>query len=121
MHAKGIDILDLYRYIGKYFISDDMKAYQWYALRRFLEKLDIIDNCTNVIFKKQMNHQSWFYDAPRKCSDNEMNNYNFLKGKQPDNWSTIDIPSGSRASKLGVRNNYLAYSNLILNVNELKR
>lgn len=121
MQAKGIDILGLYRYIGKYFVSNDMKAYQWYALRRFLEKLDILDNCTNVDFKRQMNNQEWFSNAPRRCSDNEMNYYNFLNERHPSMWSTTDLPNGSRATKTGLRNNYIVFSILELNEDELKK
>lgn len=119
MQDKGIDILKLYKYIKIHFINDDMKAYLWYALRRFLEKLDILLDCTNVDFEKQMNKSEWFNNVPKPCSDNEMNNFNFLNGKHSSLWLSADIPGGSRASKSGLRNVFNAYSDLELNVKEL--
>lgn len=119
MQDKGIDILKLYKYIKIHFINDDMKAYLWYALRRFLEKLDILLDCTNVDFEKQMNKSEWFNNVPKPCSDNEMNNYNFLNGKHSSLWLSTDIPAGNRATPSGLRNVYNTYSDLEINVKEL--
>lgn len=121
MQDKGIDILRLYYFIKEYFIKDNMKAYLWYALRRFLDKLDILHDCTNVDFAEQMKKSEWFKDVPKPCSDNEMNNYNFLNGKHHALWLSAKIPGGSRATKTGLRNIYKVYSELELNESELKR
>ena len=121
MQLKGIDILSLHKFIQEHFIKDNMKAYLWYALRRYLEKLDILLDCTNVAFEGQMNNSEWFRGAPKPCSDNEMNIYNFLNGKHSSFWLSADIPGGSRASKSGLRNLYKVYSELELNEKELMR
>lgn len=121
IQEKGFDILRLYKFIKEHFINDDMKVYFWYALRRFLEKLDILLECTNVDFMDQMNKSEWFKDAPKQCSDNEMNNYNFLNDKHSSLWLTTDIPGGSRVTKSGLRNIYNVYSDLELNEDDLKR
>ena len=122
MRVKGIDILRLHSFINKHFIDDNMKAYYWYALRQYLEKLDILlDNCTNVAFEEQMNKSEWFKDAPKPCSDNAMNYYNFLNGKHHSLWLKVDIPGGSRATHMGLRKIYNVYSELELNEKELMR
>lgn len=122
MKVKRIDILRLYIFIKDHFIKDNMKAYLWYALRRYFDKLDILlDDCSNVAFEEQMNKSEWFEDAPKPCSDNEMNNYNFLNGKHCSLWLSAEIPRGSRATPTGLRNIYKVYSDLELNEKELMR
>ncbi len=109
-----IDLLRLYRFIDRYFASEIEHKYEWYALRRFLEKYNLLRECDNVQFAEQMNHEVWFGSLEKRCEANEMNYYNYLKSVHPDKWVETDIQMGSRATKRSVANVYRTYTNLEL-------
>ena len=111
---EAIDILKLYNFIDRYFASEISYKYEWYALRRFLEKYNLLRVCDNEQFAKQMNHKEWFGSLEKQCEANEMNYYNYLNSVHPDKWAETDIQLGSRATKRSVSNIYKTYSNLVL-------
>lgn len=109
-----LDLLKLYRFIDRYFVSEITHKYEWYALRRFLEKYNLLRDCDNVQFAKQMNHEAWFGSLEKKCEANEMNYYNYLNSLPPEVWVDTEIQLGSRATKRSVEKVYRIYSNLEL-------
>lgn len=111
---QAIDILKLYNFIGRYFVSEISYKYEWYALRRFLEKYNLLRECDNEQFADQMNNKEWFGSLEKSCEANEMNYYNYLNSEHPDKWVETDIQLGSRATKRSVSNIYKTYSNLEL-------
>ena len=108
------DILKLYNFIDRYFASEISHKYEWYALRRFLEKYNLLRECDNKQFAGQMNNEEWFGALEKRCEANEMNYYNYLNSVHPDKWVETDIQLGSRATKRSVSNIYKTYSNLEL-------
>ena len=109
-----VDILKLYNFIDRYFASEISHKYEWYALRRFLEKYTLLRECDNEQFAGQMNNEEWFGSLEKRCEANEMNYYNYLNSVHPDNWIDTEIQLGSRATKKSVSNVYRTYSNLEL-------
>lgn len=114
-----VDLLDLYQYIDKRFVGDITFKYEWYALRRFLEKMNLLRECDNEQFAAQMNHVEWFAHAKKTCEANEMNTYNFLNDTKPSQWCDKEIPIGSKATSKGVGNIYKVYENLMLYKEEI--
>ena len=110
----ALDILKLYNFIDRYFASEILHKYEWYALRRFLEKYNLLRECDNVQFAGQMNHKEWFGSSEKRCEANEMNYYNYLNSVHPDKWMETVIQLGSRATPRSVANMYKTYSNLEL-------
>ena len=119
LKEKGIDILRLYQFIDEHFVQKMQNVYQWFALRCFLKDLGVLNDCTNVDFCNQMNHQDWFSHATLHCSDNEMNTYNFLAEIHYSTWIGQEIPMGSRASKAAIKKIYRIYSDMDLCKEEL--
>lgn len=111
---QTIDILKLYNFIDRYFACEITYKYEWYALRRFLEKYTLLRACDNEQFAEQMNHKEWFGSLEKRCEANEMNYYNYLNSVHPDSWVETEIQMGSRATKRSVSNVYKTYSNLEL-------
>jgi hypothetical protein len=114
-----VDLLKLHRFIDKYFVSEIQHKYEWYALKRFLEKYNLLRECDNVQFAKQMNSSDWFGKSDYSCEANEMNYYNYLNGINPDRWIDTEIQLGSRATSRSVDNIYRKYSNLDLYKDQL--
>ena len=110
----ALDILKLYNFIDRYFASEILHKYEWYALRRFLEKYNLLRECDNVQFAGQMNHKEWFGSSEKRCEANEMNYYNYLNSVHPDKWMETVIQLGSRATPRSVAHMYKTYSNLEL-------
>ena len=110
----AIDILKLYHFIEKRFVSEIAYKYEWYALRRFLEKYYLLRDCDNEQFAAQMNNQEWFGACKKLCEANEMNYYNYLNSVHPDQWMETDIPLGGRATKRSVEKMYNTYAHLEL-------
>ena len=110
----AIDILKLYNFINRYFASEISHKYEWYALRRFLEKYNLLRDCDNEQFAGQMNNEEWFGSLEKCCEANEMNYYNYLNSVHPDKWIETDIQMGSRATPRSVSNVYMTFSNLEL-------
>lgn len=117
-HTKSgqqtIDILKLYNFIDRYFASEIAHKYEWYALRRFMERYNLLRECDNVQFAAQMNHVEWFGSLEKCCEANEMNYYNYLNSVHPDKWMETDRQKGGRATPRSVSNIYKTYSNLEL-------
>ena len=111
---QAIDILKLYQFIDRYFASEIKYKYEWYALRRFLEKYNLLRECDNEQFAEQMNNKEWFGSLKKCCEANEMNYYNYLNSVHPDVWAETDKQFGSRATPRSVSNLYKTYSNLEL-------
>lgn len=116
---KGIDILKLFRFIQKYFVDDISHKYEWYALRRFLDRNKLLQACDNVAFAKHMNQKEWFAHAKKSCEANEMNTYNFLLSTAPDNWPDCQIPYGSKATTQGLKQLYKSFHALEDNKKEI--
>ena len=111
---QTIDLLKLYNFIDQYFASEIEYKYEWYALRRFLEKYNLLRECDNEQFAAQMNDKEWFGTLEKRCEANEMNYYNYLNSVHPDSWIATEIQLGSRATKRSVAKIYKTYSNLEL-------
>ena len=111
---QTIDLLRLYRFIDKHFASEIEHKYEWYALRRFLEKYNLLRECDNERFAEQMNKKEWFGSLKKRCEANEMNYYNYLNKLHPDEWIDAEIQLGSRATPRSVTNIYRTFSNLEL-------
>jgi len=111
---QAIDILKLYNFIDRYFASEISYKYEWYALRRFMEKYNLLRECDNEQFAVQMNNKEWFGSLEKCCESNEMNYYNYLNSVHPDSWVETQIQLGSRATKRSVSNVYKTYSYLEL-------
>ena len=111
---QSLDLLRLYNFIDRYFASEISFKYEWYALRRFLEKYNLLRECDNEQFAEQMNNKEWFSSLEKCCEANEMNYYNYLNAVHPDKWMETDIQMGSRATKRSVSKVYMTYSNLEL-------
>lgn len=109
-----LDLLRLYRFIDRYFASEIEFKYEWYALRRFLEKYNFLRECDNEQFAKQMNNQEWFGSLKKRCEANEMNYYTFLNAVNPEKWVDTELQRGGRATKKSVARVYKTYSNLEL-------
>lgn len=114
-----VELLTLYQFIEKHFVGELNFKYEWYALRRFLEKMNLLRECDNEQFAAQMNHEEWFAHARKTCEANEMNIYNFLNDTKPSQWCDTQIPYGSRATTKGVGNIYKTYENLMLYKEEM--
>jgi len=111
---QTVDILKLYRFVDEYFVSEIKHKYEWYALRRFLERYSLLKNCDNEQFAAQMNSKEWFAHSKHSCEANEMNYYNYLNSLQPEQWLDKDVQLGSRATKRSVANIYRTHANLEL-------
>lgn len=115
-------LLIMFNFIKSFFIGgpndgyEIKNKYEWYALRRFLDKYKLISDCDNETFAKQMNHMEWFgyLKTELQCAANEMNTYNYLKDTHPTQWIVKDIPVGSRATGKSVRKILNTYNNLEL-------
>jgi hypothetical protein len=116
---RMIDVLRLFRFTEKYFVEEIKFKYEWYALRRFLEKHKLLLDCDNVAFAEQMNRKEWYGHAHKSCEPNEMNNYNFLKDITPEMWLSTKIPIGSNATKSALNGLYRCYYELENNKEEL--
>ena len=112
--TQTVDILKLYRFVDEYFVSEIKHKYEWYALRRFLERYSLLKNCDNEQFAAQMNSKEWFAHSKHSCEANEMNYYNYLNSLQPEQWLDKDVQLGSRATKRSVANIYRTHANLEL-------
>lgn len=112
----------MFNFIKSFFIGgpndgyEIKNKYEWYALRRFLDKYKLISDCDNETFAKQMNNMEWFgyLKTELQCAANEMNTYNYLKDTHPTQWIEKDIPVGSRATGKSVRKILNTYNNLEL-------
>ena len=109
--------MHLYRFLLLHFAEYVQHKYEWYALRRFLQKYDLEkEGVDNVEFEKQMNHPDWFgnLEDKKKCSQSEMNNYNFLKALEPDEWRTKWNKKNfsQKARQEGVDNIYKMFNHL---------
>jgi hypothetical protein len=111
---QTVDLLRLYKFIDRYFASEIIHKYEWYALRRFLEENNLLRECDNEQFAEQMNNKEWFGSLEKRCEANEMNYYNYLNSVHPEKWVDTEIQLGSRATKRSVSNVYKTYSNLKL-------
>ena len=114
---QKMELLRLYKFIKKHFVVNIRHKYEWYALKRFLDKYNLLKECDNEQFACQMNNKEWFgnLEAKLQCSANEMNTYNYLKADKSSNtWIEKEIPGGSRASKRAVERIYLKYEDLVL-------
>lgn len=109
-----VDLLKLYTFIAKHFVSEIKYKYEWYALRRFLERYNLLRDCDNEQFAAQMNSSDWFGFCDKPCEANEMNYYNYLNSVHPNQWIETDIQLGSRATKHSVARVYKTYTNLEL-------
>lgn len=118
---RGIDILKLYRFIQKYFVDDISHKYEWYALRRFLDRNKLLQACDNVEFANHMNQKEWYGHAKKSCEANEMNIYNFLQSTAPEGWPDYQIPYGSRATEQGLKQLYQSFHALEDNKSEIDR
>ena len=118
---RGIDILKLYRFIQKYFVDDISHKYEWYALRRFLDRNKLLQACDNVEFANHMNQKEWYGHAKKSCEANEMNNYNFLQSTAPAGWLDCQIPYGSKATTQGLKLLYKSFHALEDNKSEIDR
>ncbi len=110
----AVDLLKLYNFIANHFVSEIQYKYEWYALRRFLEKYHLLRDCDNEQFATQMNDHEWFGSCKKPCEANEMNYYNYLNSVQPDLWVEKTIPLGGRATKNSVARIYKSYQRLEL-------
>ena len=111
------ELLRLYKFIKNRFVENIKHKYEWYALRRFLDKYNLLNECDNEEFASQMNKEEWFgyLKNELQCSAYSMNTYNYLRDeKSSNNWIDKAIPEGSRASKSAVKRIYLRYENLVL-------
>lgn len=119
---KKREILRLYKFIKIRFVKDIRYKYEWYALRRFLDKYNLLKECDNKQFACQMNKEEWFgyLKNELQCSAYSINTYNYLRDeKLSSNWIDKEIPKGSRASKSAVRRIYSIYENLVLYAEEI--
>lgn len=112
------DILKLFRFIQKYFIGSITHKYEWFALRRFLERNKLLEDCDNSSFATHMNQKEWYAHADKSCEPNEMNIYNFLP-QSPEKWLEEPIPVKSRATKSGIKRLYQVFHELEDNKSEL--
>lgn len=111
---KIIDLLALFHYIDLHFVGEINYKYEWYALKRFLAKYNLLRECDSEQFAQQMNQKEWFAHSRKSCEANEMNNYNYLNGKAPDIWADIEIPAGNNATKRAAGNLSKTFANLEL-------
>lgn len=116
---QSVDLLKLFKFIDRYFACEIEYKYEWYALRRFLEKYNLLRDCNNEQFAEQMNNKEWFGTLGKCCEANEMNYYNYLNSVHPDKWIETIIQLGSRATKRSVSHIYKTYSNLELYKDQL--
>ena len=116
---QAVDLLKLYMFIKSFFASEIEFKYEWYALRRFLEKYNLLRECDNEQFAAQMNDKEWFGSLEKCCEANEMNYYNYLNAVYPDSWVETEIQMGSRATKRSVTKIYKTFSNLELYKNQI--
>ena len=115
---RGLDVLRLFRFIEKHFVDDIIFVYEWVALRRFLERNKLLNDCNNGDFAAHMNQKEWYEHAKAPCKANEMNTYNFLS-QSPEKWVTETIPPKSRATVSGLNRLYKVYHELEDNKSEL--
>ncbi len=118
---RMVDILSLFRFIEKYFVNGIRHKYEWYALRRFLDKNKLLKLCDNVLFAEHMNQKTWYKHASKSCEPNEMNIYNFLNEIMPEGWLNCQIPYGSKATSSSLQRLYICYHELEDNKAELER
>ena len=112
--ASAIDLLKLYRFVDRYFVSEITSKYEWYALRRFLEKYRLLRDCDNKQFASQMNHEEWFAHSRKSCEANDMNYYSYLNGIHPDSWLDTPLQQGTNATRKSVAKIYKTFANLEL-------
>ena len=112
--TSAVDLLKLYKFIDRYFVSEITSKYEWYALRRFLEKYRLLRDCDNKQFASQMNHEEWFAHSPKSCEANEMNYYSYLNGKHPERWLDTPLQQGTKATRKSVAKIYKTFANLEL-------
>ncbi len=114
--ALRINLLELHSFINVHFVNEIKHKYEWYALKYFLEKYELLSKCDNKQFAKQMNHEEWFGKIREDihCSSNEMNTYNYLNTIHYEQWVNKEIPKGSHATKRAVWNIYNIYTTLEL-------
>lgn len=118
---RMVDVLNLFRFIEKYFVNGIRHMYEWYALRRFLDKNKLLQLCDNVLFAEHMNQKAWYEHASKSCEPNEMNIYNFLNEIMPEGWLNCQIPYGSKATPSSLQRLYICYHELEDNKAELER
>ena len=121
INDRMVDVLNLFRFIEKYFVNGIRHKYEWYALRRFLDKNKLLQLCDNVLFAEHMNQKAWYEHASKSCEPNEMNIYNFLNEIMPEGWLNCQIPYGSKATPSSLQRLYICYHELEDNKAELER
>ena len=111
-----VNLLELYRFLQLHFAGNVQYKYEWYALRRFLQKYDMLkEGVDNVEFETQMNHSEWFgyLEDKKQCSQDSMNDYNFLNNLKPEEWRTKwNKRASTKARKEGVDNIYTRFIHL---------
>ena len=111
------ELMRLYTFIKNRFVQDIKNKYEWYALRRFLNKYNLLKDCDNEQFANQMNNKEWFgyLEEKYQCSAYSMNTYNYLNDvESSQQWVDKEIPGGSRATRKAVTFIYKSYENLVL-------
>ena len=119
LRLEGVDVLRLFRFIEKHFVRDVAHKYEWYALRRFLERNKYLEACDNKAFAEHMNQEEWYGHAKKGCDNNEINTYNFLVSVVPDRWPDSQIPYGSKATPSGLKRLYEVFHELEDNKGEI--
>ena len=114
-----VNLLEVYQFIRMNFYDHLQFKYDWYALRRFLDRYRLLRECNNVEFSDQMNHPAWFEDDRKACNANEMNNYSFLNDSHPEDWLDKERPLGSKASPRAIRRLYKLYQTLDMEKSDL--
>lgn len=117
MGKAVVNLLELHKFLALYFADDVQHKYEWYALRRFLLKYDLLkEGVDNVEFEKQMNHPEWFgyLEDKKQCSQDAMNDYNILNYLEPQEWCkkwTTKV-TNTKARQDGVDNIYKRFNHL---------
>lgn len=94
----------LYVFIRDYFVSRVQGKYDWFALYAFLSDKGFVTLQDKRKFSAQMSQPEWFgyLDSKKLPSADAMGDYNYLSGKDYRTWSSVDKPTSSKASTVGI-------------------
>lgn len=110
----------LYEFIRDYFACRKPAKYDWYALFHFLYEKGYVTSTNKTKFSQHMCQPEWFgyLDKDNLPTADAIGDYNYLAGKNYQQWNNTVKPTNSKAGSTGIQSLLNHYINLDVNYNE---
>ena len=118
INGKYINFGKLIDFIREYAVDTITFKNEWMAIYLFAFKHNLLKVSQLNVFAEQMNKTEWFgyLVARRQCSADAMGDYNYLSTIDRNHWEDDSrIPTGCRATTIGLNRIIKKYNNLEIN------